>query len=350
MSVISPDMTIDLTTITDEALIAETKRVAELERRSTAELLALLIEVERRALHLTLGYSSMFSYCTRALLLSEQAAFKRITAARAARRYPSILKRLTEGELTLSSIRILAPHLMDENVDGLLEAARHKSTREVEQLIATAHPQPDISPSIRSLPVPKAAQDTCQAHAPGLLDPEPADGPPSPPVSLVPSPPVTVARAMVAPVATRRYLLRVTVGQETHDKLQRTRALLRHAVPDGDLAAILDRALTLLLREAERTKWAATAHPRPSRRASGPSRYVPASVRRAVWVRDAGRCAFVGPDGRCGESGFVEFHHVVPFSAGGKTDERNLELRCRAHNQHEGATVRVAATRRAASW
>ena len=343
-------MTIDLATITDEALIAETKRVAELERRSTAELLALLIEVERRALHLTLGYSSMFLYCTRALLLSEQAAFKRITAARAARRYPIILKGLAEGELTLSSIRMLAPHLMDENVDGLLEAARHKSTREVEQLIASAHPQPDIPPSIRSLPVPRDARAMCETHAPGLLDVESAEAPLSQPVSLVPSPPATVARAMVAPIAPRRYLLKVTVDQATHDKLQRVRALMRHVVPDGDLAAILDRALTLLLREAERTKWAATARPRPSRASSTRSRYVPASVRRAVWVRDAGRCAFVGPEGRCGESGFVEFHHIVPFSTGGKTDEGNLELRCRAHNQHEGATVPGAATRRAASW
>ena len=336
--------------MTNDALIAETKRVAELERRSTAQLLTLLIESERRALHLTLGYSSMFSYCTRGLLLSEQAAFKRITAARAAKRYPVILRRLADGELTLSSVRILAPHLTEENADSLLEAARRKSSREVEQLIATAHPQPDIPPSIRSLPVPTAAHATCQTHVPGLLDVEPGDAPLSSPVSMLPSPPDTVARAMVAPIAPRRYLLRVTVGQETHDKLQRTRALLRHTVPDGDLAVILDRALTLLLREAERTKWAATAHPRPSRRASGRSRYVPASIRRAVWLRDAGCCAFVGPDGRCSESGFLEFHHVVPFSAGGKTDEGNLELRCRAHNQHEGATVPATATRRAASW
>ena len=297
-------MTIDLATMTDEALIAETKRAAELERRSTAELLALLIEVERRALHLTLGYSSMFLYSRRALLLSEQAAFKRITAARAARRYPIILKGLAEGELTLSSIRVLAPHLMDENVDGLLEAARHKSTREVEQLIAATISQPDIPASVRALPVPKVEDPTSQTEARALLDCE-ADETPANQAIGHPAAPATARKATVAPIASRRYLLKVTVGQETHDKLQRTRALLRHVVPDGDLAEILDRALTLLLREAERTK--------------------------------------------CGESGFVEFHHVVPFSAGGKTDEGNLELRCRAHNQHEGAVVRAASTRRAAS-
>lgn len=309
--------------MTDEALVAETKRVAERERRTTAELLVLLIELENRSLHLTLGYASMFAYCTRALRLSEQAAFKRITAARTARRYPVILERLAEGALTLSSIRILAPHLTGENVDALLDAAGDKSTREVEQLIAALHPQPDIAPSVRALPTPTAT---------GRNERE-------------------KPRPTVAPIAPRRYLLRVTVSQETHDKLQRVRAILRHVTPDGDLDAILDRALTLLLREAERTKWASTRRPRVSRVSSPHGRYVPAAVKRAVSARDAGCCAFVGPEGRCAETGFLEFHHVVPFSAGGKTDAANLELRCRAHNQDEAVTVGIARrTRRAASW
>jgi hypothetical protein len=73
-------------------------------------------------------------------------------------------------------------------------------------------------------------------------------------------------RPVIAPLAPRRYLLRVTIGQETHDKLDRVRALLRHSIPTGDLEAILDRALTLLLNEAERTKVGATSRPRdPSR-------------------------------------------------------------------------------------
>jgi hypothetical protein len=31
----------------------------------------------------------------------------------------------------------------------------------------------------------------------------------------------------------------------------------------------------------------------------------------------------------------VEFHHVVPFAAGGVADAKNIELRCRAHNLYE---------------
>jgi 5-methylcytosine-specific restriction endonuclease McrA len=326
--------------MTDEALVAATKRAAEVERQATTELLRLLIEIERRELHLALGYSSMFLYCTRALLLSEQAAYKRITAARAARRYPVILERLTGGTVTLSSVRILAPHLTDENADALLDAARCKSTREVEQLIAAAYPQPDIPASVRALPAPVTS----------LLESEnPAVPTCLPPILTSPQPP---PRPIVAAIAPRRYLLKVTVGQEIHDKLQRVQALLRHSVPDGDLETIFGRALTLLLRNVERTKWASRRRPQAARTVSDSSRHVPAAVKRAVWERDAGRCAFVGPDGRCDETGFLEFHHVIPFSAGGKTDVENLELRCRAHNQYEAVTAGVASgrTRRAASW
>jgi 5-methylcytosine-specific restriction endonuclease McrA len=55
-----------------------------------------------------------------------------------------------------------------------------------------------------------------------------------------------------------------------------------------------------------------------------------------VWERDAGQCAFVGAHGRCPETGFLEFHHVVPYAAGGQTSIENLTLLCRAHNAYEG--------------
>ena len=58
-------------------------------------------------------------------------------------------------------------------------------------------------------------------------------------------------------------------------------------------------------------------------------------MKREVWRRDDGRCAFVGTRGRCTERGFLEFHHVIPFAAGGVADAINIELRCRAHNIYE---------------
>lgn len=65
------------------------------------------------------------------------------------------------------------------------------------------------------------------------------------------------------------------------------------------------------------------------------SKHIRAGVRREVWQRDAGQCAFVGANGRCADRGFLEFHHVVPYAEGGEAVAANLELRCRAHNAYE---------------
>jgi hypothetical protein len=58
-----------------------------------------------------------------------------------------------------------------------------------------------------------------------------------------------------------------------------------------------------------------------------------------VWARDQGRCGFVGTEGRCEETGRLEFHHVVPFAQGGPTTESNLQLRCRVHNAFEAGEI-----------
>jgi hypothetical protein len=131
------------------------------------------------------------------------------------------------------------------------------------------------------------------------------------------------------------FKIQFTMSRDVHDKLRRAQDLLRHAVPNGDPAAIFDRALTLLLKDLEHSRCGATDRPRAPRVLPTASRRIPAAIKRKVWAKDGGQCAFVGMSGRCAERGFLEYHHVVPFAAGGETTVDNLELRCRAHNQYE---------------
>lgn len=156
---------------------------------------------------------------------------------------------------------------------------------------------------------------------------------------LAPAPPIAAAATTrppeMKPLAPERYKVQFTVSRETYEKLRQVQDLLRHTIPSGDPAEIFHRALTLLLAHVSKTKLAATNRPRLGREARLGSRHIPAAVKREVWRRDGGRCAFRGEQGRCCETGFLEFHHVVPYAEGGATTCENLELRCRVHNVYE---------------
>lgn len=330
-----------IASLSDDELLTEVKRLASAERRATAALVRSLMEVDARRLYLREGCSSLFTYCTQVLHLEEAAAYNRIEVARAARRFPAVLGGLDDGSLTLAAVRLLAPHLTVENHGEVLASARHKSKRDVERLVATLAPRPEAPTLIRKLPAraectrtPPDVQlpMTQAAAAVATSDTLPAAAPAAPVRTMSPPSPPTVT-----PVAPERYTVRVTISAATHEKLRRVRDLLRHAMPDGDLEAILDRALTLLLEDVERRRFAATSFPRAARQCEPASRHIPAAVRRQVWRRDGGQCAFVGTHGRCTERGFLEFHHVQPYAAGGAAMAENIELRCKSHNAYEAS-------------
>ena len=142
-------------------------------------------------------------------------------------------------------------------------------------------------------------------------------------------------RGSSKPISPGRYKLEFTAGQALHDKLEQLKDLLRHQVPDGDLAVILERAVDLLLDKTLKQRFAQTRSPKQPRSRSRKknSRYVPRAVVREVHERDAGRCTFMSSDGkRCAERGFLELHHFMPFARGGEATVDNLRLVCRVHN------------------
>ena len=62
------------TDLSDHHLLAAVQRLAGDERRATAQLVASLAELDARRLYLGEGCSSLFTYCTQVLHLSEHAA------------------------------------------------------------------------------------------------------------------------------------------------------------------------------------------------------------------------------------------------------------------------------------
>ena len=329
--------------LSDDELVERVKHLAACERRASVALIRSLVEFDARRLYLREGCSSLFTYCTHVLHLSEGSAYNRIETARAARRYPKVLEALERGDLTLTAVRLLAPHLTPANHGEVLAAARHRSKQGIQELIASLNPRPAAATIIRRVAPQPTKGDATPAFAAAqeardiVGNDRSFTSPPSSGGQDVAATPAPQFRAaVVTPLAPERYKLQVTLARETHEKLRRAQALARHTLPDGDVGSILDRALTLLIDDLERRRFARVASPRPSPDESTASgRHIPAAVRRAVWQRDEGRCAFVGRAGRCRETAFLEFHHVAPYATGGAATADNIQLRCRAHNQYE---------------
>ena len=296
--------------LSDSTLLNDLASHLSVHRGSLADVLADLAEVDARKLYLPAGYPSMYAWCVGELHLSEEAAYKRIHAARAARRFPALFVAVAAGRLHLSAVVMLAPHLRDDTADGLIEAATHRTRSELERLLADRFPRPDVPTQIRAIE-PAAAGLPGEQHAPGRVE---SDGESAPagvddlaehapgrveaggeqPTRRVETP---APRPRVAPLAPQRFALQVTIGQRATDNLRRAQELL--GVTAGDVAEVLDQALALFVRHLEKRRFAATARP-GLRRSAGDGRYVPAEVKRAVWKRDAGRCTFVSDSGhRC---------------------------------------------------
>src|SRR4051794_34480662 len=233
-----------LVSLTDDQLLAAVKTLASDERGATARLVAALAEIDRRKLYLGEGFSSLFVYCTHALHLAEHAAYNRIEAARAVAQWPVILEHVIEGRVNLSTLRLLVPHLSNDNVTALLESAAYKSKRDVEQLVAALRPLPDVPERIRKLPANVAsARGATERRDQHSVVPGDAAGAERNPTTLTERTAETAAHVTparrpagrVLPLSSDRFQIQCSITRECHDRLRRVQDLLRHVMPDGDL-------------------------------------------------------------------------------------------------------------------
>jgi hypothetical protein len=414
--------------LNDDALLLSLASVLRDSRRTEADLLEHIAEVDRRQLYMREACSSMFAYCVERLHLSEPEAALRIHAARACRLHPALLDKLREGRLHLSGIALLAPHLKDEKAADVLRQAEHRTKAQLRELVARLAPRADVPTVIRQLPASRRRVGLPMAELPmaGLRLPElPMAGLPTPaglpiaelaiaalPMAQVPatgspiaglstaalptamadmgkrvaapvvasasgdahwaanapsaerahrlddvarsgealpvqsaSPPRVAPapsrreRGTVEPLSPARYKFQFTGSAVLKQKLERLQALMLGSVPDGDLAVVIEAAVTKEIDRLEAKRLGATKAPRRSVEESdtrpGP-RHIPAAVKRAVRLRDGDRCAYVDRQGnRCSERRRLQFHHRHPHGMGGDRSPENISLRCRWHNGYE---------------
>ncbi len=381
--------TYDFEAIPDDELLRRLVTLVANSRHTEADLVAHIGEVDARRLYVRQAAPSMFVCCTERLHLSEAEACLRIAAARASRQHPVLLEMLADGRVHLSAIAKLAKHLTPENRGELLRRATHRTNREIDELVAELAPRPDAPASIRRLPagrfvgLPASKRSEVRAAisappslalrsegvdsyvsnvvsgaatAPGA-DRAPSGAEPArsgaaagsdavlrsgtvPPFDRGLSWVATRAprRAVIEPLSPGRYKVQFTASVALRDKLERLQALMRSSIPDGDLAAIVEVAVTEKLERLEVRRFGRTKSPRRSVSTSHitpHTRHVPAAVKRAVDGRDQGRCRYAdGAGHRCTARAGLQFHHRRPWAAAGDHSPGNVSMLCSVHNRH----------------
>jgi hypothetical protein len=332
------------------------RSVAELvraENRHVALVIAHIAAISRRKGELERGYPNLFEYCVRRLNLSEGSVALRIQVANVARRFPQVLASLAEGKISLSVAGRLAPHLLEENVERLLQDCAGMSKRAVEEYLVALKPKPAFEPSIRRRPSSATKTEGNSREAEEGTSKTAERSGTAPPLEEARSLPSPAPPGLLEPACLELYNFRFAAGKAFKEKLVRLAEVLGVENPERNMAEVLERALDLALErkdpqerqerrlEREQRRGASSGGPRPGEirggnpGASAPakSRYIPLEVRERVLAKAGYRCEFSGPDGvRCSSRTGLEIEHERPFGIFRSHDERFLRAFCPGHN------------------
>ncbi len=333
-----------LENLSDERLLGRVGELVDLERRTTANLVVHLAEVEARELHLRDGSPSLFDWCRTRWGFGEDKAYNYVKAVEWVRRWPEMGCMLADGRLHLSGVRVIGPHLGEANVSERLAEAAGKSKRELAELVAKWSPRADVPARVVRLPAPAGRS----AGAPKRAERERPAGQPVGGGLKLEAP---RAQRVVEPLSEARFKVQVTVGARVAAKLEEAMALVGHQVASGDYETLLEMALDSLLAARKKQRFGLGAKPRAKKTpvpappaeieaetAEQPgaptdrSRAIPVEVKRAVVERDGLRCTFEGPGGRCRETRRLQLHHDEAFARGGEHSVDNVRVLCQAHN------------------
>src|SRR6266542_1154667 len=325
------------------ALSRRLSQLAGSEREVHVEFLLHLAEYELRRAYLEAGFGSIWDYVTRFLHYREGAAQRRIKAARVLRRLPLLAEALREGRLCMSTVALLDPLLTEENAADLVARAAFKTKAEVEYLVVSLQPRDAPKDRVRKL---SERRDMASAAALPLAPRPPevelagaaATGDAPVVVVVPPTPARGETRPTVRPVAADTYSLRVTIDATLKRDLDQLTELLSHKIANGDLTAVLHEAVRCAIDKHGKRKGAVEPAQKRTRKSPAdrptaigkPAKVrkpIPAEVRRQVWSRDAGSCAWIGADGRrCGSKWRLELDHIHPAALGGRSTLENLRV------------------------
>jgi hypothetical protein len=332
----------NLKQLKDDDLVTLTKSLVGEEVRITARVIECFEELERRRLYLELGYPSLFDYAVRALGYAESSAQRRIAAMRVIRELPELKAQVETGELKLTTLsRAYTFFRQEKKQDNdystaekryLLNQLKDQSSREVERTLASLNP-------------------------------------------------ACVPAERTRPVSATQTEIRFVADEQLLNDLQRLKDLWAHVEDDMSYSKLIQRMARLALEKCDPLRQKrgrkgseaqATSGGTPSPGTSLPApevklpkeevmqqedakhedissqgpRFPSGNLRKEVWRRDQGMCAYEDPvtGKRCSTNYALQVDHIQPYCDGGVTVSHNLRLLCRAHNQHlarKGRPVRT---------
>jgi hypothetical protein len=306
-------------------LRAATRDLARRASAVEADLLAHLAEIDERQLYRDWAYPSMFAFCLGELGFSEDVAYNRIAVLRAGRRWPAILEALRAGRIHVAGLRLLEPHLTDDNHRRIIAEAAGKSKREIAELVARLAPRPPVADAVRELvdrPGPQAVAANVGAAAAAERQ---------------------LRRSVIEPLSEDTFRIQFTASLALRHKLREAGDLLSHRVPGRDLATIIERAVDLLIEKLKKERFAIVRKPRKELEEvseASSSRHIPDPIKRAVFQRDGGRCTYTDENGRrCPETSRLEFDHIDGYARTRRHDVDRIRLLCGVHNRHAAEQI-----------
>ncbi|MBI4224272.1 MAG: hypothetical protein HY609_05010, partial [Deltaproteobacteria bacterium] len=249
----------------NEMLVADLKQMVAEERRLLIEVLHHLQEVEDRRLYLERGYSTLFAFATEELGYSEAAANRRIQAVRLMRELPEVEEKVKTGKLSLS-------------VASQVQSFFRQEEKKRKGPISTSEKRDLV------LQLEGTSARSCEKKIAQI------------------APEIKKPREKARPLTEATTLIQFVADKEMMEGIEKLKPLLAHGNPEGRLALLFKKLVSLGLekwdpvqRAARRRKKVSKPNKNSTPTSESKSRYVPAAVRDEVWERDKGQCRYQDP-------------------------------------------------------
>lgn len=328
-------------TLSNEQLLAALHNKSQEERKLTLEIIELLQETERRLLHLEKGYGSLLEFCVNELKYSEAAAYRHISAMWATKELPQVKKAIHEGTLNVSTVTQAQTFFRQERKYrdkvytkaeklAVFHQLENKSRRDVEKILIAKSPD---------LPKPEFVRKVTEADTriTMTIDQKLVDQ-----LDEIKS-----KYSHINPNPSYAELIGLMAGEilrNRKEKQEKAAAKQRSVSPPAaKLRGKVEPKVRKNIEPKVREEIKPTVHAKPEARShiiqtmkvDNRSRYIPASIRHFIHMRDGGTCTYIDPktNKKCGSRFQLEIDHIKPFSIGGTSEPENLRLACRNHNQ-----------------